>query len=94
MSRRPKLSLSPEVNIDKKQAKGFKTSNPSPKQTDPTPNTTYGFTRSMDADPFPSGNENAIPKPAARPNRERIVKLVFVVVAAVISLYLLKRRLF
>jgi len=94
MSRRPKLSLSPEVNVAKKQATGFGVATPSSGHAEAKPNTTYGFMGGVDAAPFPGGNDKTIPQPTTWPGRGRIFKVVLVVVAAALSLYLLKRRLF
>jgi len=88
MKRRPKLSLSPGNNVDKKQAPGFEPAASRRAQTAPDP-----------APPPPQpppaqrpGNDQAArPKPVwARP----AVKALLIAAATALSLYLLKRRFF
>jgi len=88
MKQRPKLSLSPRNNVDKKQAPGFEPAGSTRTQSAPDP---------AQAPPKPSpaqrsGNDQAVlPKPAwARP----AVKALLVLAATALSLYLLKRRFF
>ncbi len=129
MSRRPKLSLSSDDKIDKKQAPGFEVTAPidrvktAPSAAESAPEnmltqgsvTGSGRTipqatvRSDRAEAKPSATESfpddkvaqgsvigggrTVPQAAAWPVSRRFVKVVFVVVAAALSLYLLKRRL-
>ena len=95
MSRRPKLSLSPGNTVDKKQAKGFAAPIASSDHAEETaPRATVTYPGDMDADARPSVNDTTASQSTTWSNRNRLVKVVLVVVAAALSLYLLKRRLF
>lgn len=95
MSRRPKLSLSPYNNVEKTQAKGFTAPMASSDRAEETaPRATDTYHGDVDAGTRPSGNDTTASQSTTWPDRNRWVKVVLVVVAAALSLYLLKRRLF
>ena len=92
MTRRSKLSLSPDHKVDKKQPAGFEAANAS----DPlksTPDSTEPTTEHMETQDSTSGENKSASKTAVRPGGMNLIKVALVVVVAAFSLYLLKRRL-
>lgn len=100
MTRRPKLSLSSGNPIDKKQPPGFEAAIKLE-----NPQTTPRTTRAPSATPSPSSHEDirahdpaieatkTVPETKARPAGKQVAKVILVIIAAVLSLYLLRRRL-
>jgi len=96
MSRRPKLSLGPDNHMEKKQAPVFEAGeaaeSPPPNAATAT-NTREGNTRGGDEE---TQGTRAVEEPLHKETRgtgSRLIKVALVVVAAALSLYLLKRRL-
>ena len=98
MTRRPKLSLSSGNPIDKKEPPGFEAAIKLE-----NPQTTPRTTRAPSA--IPSSHEDirahdpaieatkTVPETKARPAGKQVAKVILVIIAAVLSLYLLRRRL-
>ena len=91
MTRRPKLSLSPENKDYKKQAPGFD-SIASPHEPETMPGATAPSTENRE-NPSTTKWAGKIAQPADTWSTGKVVKVFLVAAAAALSLYLLKRRL-
>ncbi len=96
MSRRPKLSLSPDNNTHKKQASGFFEAAAPSTHANTTQDATKPAPEDIGNRNSTSGIDKTVPQVSQTttwPTGRQFVKVVLVVVAAALSLYLLKRRL-
>ncbi len=109
MSRRPKLSLSSGSKVDKKQAAGFEAAATPSNHVDAQSHHIATPADRSEAIPYaakpspkamgvqnnpPSADDKTAPQAAAAwPGGKRFAKVILIVVAAALSLYLLKRRL-
>lgn len=94
MSRRPKLSLSPDNSVDKRQAPGFEAAAAFENRESSTPTATEESSHENRAGrESVSEDARTVQQATTWPVGMRFVKVALVMVAAVLSLYLLKRRL-
>ena len=93
MTRRPKLSLSPADAVDKKQAPGFEAAAAPSEDSETTSSATESTPENPAAHNTVIGDDKAVPQATDWFSGRKLVKVVLVVAAAALSLYLLKRRL-
>lgn len=92
MKRRPKLSLSPDDQVDKRQPAGFEDTASTASEAGPeAENPLHEKPRARNVPPKP--RIDAVPA-SAEIDRKKLVKVLVVLTVSALSLYLLKRRFF
>jgi len=90
MTRRPKLSLSPDNKGEKKQAPGF-SSMASPHKPGTVPGAKTPSVENR-GNPSPANGTDKITQPSNDWNAGKVMKVFLVAAATALSLYLLKKR--